>query len=149
MVYRLTTFATLVAVLALFQAVWANPADAAGPSFKGKRVVVYIGTPPGGGYDAYGRTLARHIGRYIPGKPKVIAKNVPAASGLILANNLYNKLPKDGTAIGVFPRGQILQPLFGAKQARFHGAKFNWIGSTNKDVSVCMVWHTAKAIVCE
>ena len=142
MAYRLTTFAIMVAVLAFFQAA---PADAAGPSFKGKRVVVYIGTPPGGGYDSYARTLARHIGRYIPGKPSVISKNVPAASGLVLANNLYNRLPKDGTAIGVFPRGQITQPLFGNKQARFSSPKFNWLGSINKDVSVCMVWHTAKA----
>jgi len=145
MTNRVITYMTLIALLALFQAALPNSADAAGPSFKGKRVVVYIGTPPGGGYDAYGRTLARHIGRYIPGKPSIIAKNVPAASGLVLANNLYNRLPKDGTAIGVFPRGQITQPLFGNKQARFDATKFNWIGSINKDVSVCMVWHTAQA----
>ena len=113
--------------------------------FKNKRGTVYIGTPPGGGYDAYGRTTARHLGRHIPGKPSVIPKNLPAASGLVLANNLYNKMPKDGTAMGVFPRGQITQPLYGNKQARFHGAKFNWLGSVNKDVSVCMIWHKAKA----
>ncbi len=140
---RILTIFALALTLA-FTAGAAN-AESVAQFFKGKKVIIYIGTPPGGGYDAYGRTLARHIGRFIPGNPSVIPKNVPAASGLVLANNLYNRLPKDGTAIGVWPRGQITEPLFGNKRARFHGAKFNWIGSINKDVSVCITWHKSKA----
>jgi tripartite-type tricarboxylate transporter receptor subunit TctC len=45
--------------------------------YAGKQISLLIGTTPGGGYDAYGRLLARHIGRHIPGNPAVIAKNMP------------------------------------------------------------------------
>ena len=123
---RILTIFALALALA-FTAGAAN-AESVAQFYKGKKVIIYIGTPPGGGYDAYARTLARHIGRFIPGNPSVTPKNVPAASGLVLANNLYNRLPKDGTAIGVWPRGQITEPLFGNKHARFHGG-LNFAGN--------------------
>ncbi|MGH6767727.1 MAG: hypothetical protein ACRECO_01765 [Xanthobacteraceae bacterium] len=121
------------------------PAYAQSPAefFKGKTVELYIGTSVGGGYDAYGRLLARHLGRFLPGQPTVVAKNMTGGGGMRLANFMYNAAPKDGLAIATFNRGTGFGPLLGSKATgQFDAARFNWIGSTNDEVSVCAAWHT-------
>ena len=65
-----------------------------------------IGYPPGAIYDVYGRLVARHIGRHLPGNPTVVAQNMPGAGSLRTANYLYNVAPKDGSIIGLFARGR-------------------------------------------
>ncbi|MFQ5766230.1 MAG: Bug family tripartite tricarboxylate transporter substrate binding protein, partial [Rhodospirillales bacterium] len=109
--------------------------------YKGKTITIYIGYSPGGGYDTYARTVGRHIGRHIPGNPGTVAKNRPGAGSLKLANELYNTLPRDGTAIATIGRGIPMEPLFGTKAAKFDPSKFNWLGSANNEVSVCVAWH--------
>jgi tripartite-type tricarboxylate transporter receptor subunit TctC len=110
--------------------------------FKGKTIDLYIGTSVGGGYDAYGRLVARHLGRHLPGNPAIVAKNMTGGGGVRLASFLYNAAPKDGLAIATFNRGTGFEPLLGSKPVPFDAAKFNWIGSTNDEVSVCAAWHT-------
>jgi tripartite-type tricarboxylate transporter receptor subunit TctC len=131
----------LLAALAL-----ASPAhtQAAADFYKGKTVEVYIGYSVGGGYDIYARLLAKHIGKHIPGNPTVVAKNMEGAGSLRLANWLYNVGPKDGTAFGMIGRGTAFDPLLGrTKGAQFDATKYNWIGSANNEVSVCVAWHTS------
>ena len=77
----------------------ASPQSADG--LGGKTIRLYIGTGPGGGYDIYGRLVARHIGRQLPGHPPVVPQNMPGASSLTLTNFLFNQAPRDGTAIGI------------------------------------------------
>jgi tripartite-type tricarboxylate transporter receptor subunit TctC len=115
-----------------------NPAD----FYRGKSLELYICSSVGGGYDAYARMLARHIGRFIPGNPTVVAKNMEGAGGLRLANFLYNAAPKDATAIATVYRGIPFDPLLGGKGAQFDATRFTYIGSANNEVSVCVVWHT-------
>src|SRR5229473_1921738 len=80
--------------------------------------------------------------RYIPGNPMMVPKNMPGAGSLVLANWLYNVAPKDGTAFGTIGRGTGFDPLLGSTKAHFDASKFNWIGSMNDEVSVCVAWHT-------
>jgi tripartite-type tricarboxylate transporter receptor subunit TctC len=110
--------------------------------YRGKTIELDIGTSVGGGYDAYGRMLARYINRYIPGNPTIVPKNMEGAGSMRLANFLYNAAPKDGTAFGTINRGTGFDPLLGNKSGQFDATKFNWIGSTNNEVSVCVAWHT-------
>src|SRR5262245_39206170 len=70
-------------------------------TFAGKSIRLYIGTSPGGGYDTYGRLVARHIGKHLPGNPNVVPQNMPGASSLTLTNFLFNQAPRDGSAIGI------------------------------------------------
>ena len=109
--------------------------------YRGKVVTQYIGFSVGGGYDIYGRLVARHLGKHIPGNPTVVPINMEGAGSLKLANWLYNVAPKDGTALGTFSRGVPFEPLIGNKvSARFDATKFTWIGSTTNEVSVCVSW---------
>jgi tripartite-type tricarboxylate transporter receptor subunit TctC len=111
--------------------------------YRGKTVEIYIGTSVGGGYDAYARMLARHLGKFLPGNPTVVAKNMEGGGGMRLANFLYNAAAKDGLIVGTFNRGTGFDPLFGNRSAQFEATRFNWLGSTNNEVSVCVAWHTA------
>lgn len=122
---------------------FAGPANADSVSdfYSGKTITLYIGYSAGGGYDAYGRTVARHMGKHISGNPNIVAKNRPGAGSLVLANEVGNVLPKDGTAIAIIGRAQVLEPLYGNKKAVFDPQKFNWLGSANNEVSVCVAWH--------
>jgi tripartite-type tricarboxylate transporter receptor subunit TctC len=114
-----------------------SPAD----FYRGKSLDLYIGYSAGGGYDVYARALARHMGRFIPGNPTIVPKNMPGAGSLVLANWLYNVAPKDGTAFGIIGRGTGFDPLLGSTKAQFDATKFNWLGSMNDEVSVCVAWH--------
>jgi tripartite-type tricarboxylate transporter receptor subunit TctC len=114
-----------------------SPAD----FYKGKNVDLLIGYSVGGGYDVYARLIARHMGKHIPGNPIVVPKNMEGAGSLRLANWLYNVAPKDGLVFGTIGRGTGFDPLLGHKAAQFDGNKFNWIGSANDEVSVCVSWN--------
>src|SRR5262245_57284601 len=116
-------------------------AQSAADFYKGKNVDLMIGYSVGGGYDVYARLIARHLGKHIPGNPTVVPKNMEGAGSLRLANWIYNVGPKDGTMFGTIGRGTGFDPLFGHKTAQFEGQKFNWIGSANDEVSVCVVWN--------
>lgn len=124
---------------------WASDKAHADPAdfYKGRTVELLIGYSAGGGYDMYARTLARHIGKHIPGNPEVVVKNVPGAGSLVLMNQLAHTLPKDGTVFGTVSRGVAFDPLFGNKQARFNPTEANWLGSLNNETSLCVAWHEA------
>jgi len=133
--------ATLLAVAAGLS-VSAASAQSPAEFYKGKNVDLYIGYSVGGGYDVYARIVARHMGKHIPGNPTVVPKNMIGAGSLVLANWLYNVGSKEGTAFGIIGRGTGFDPLLGKKGAQFDATKFNWIGSANNEVSVCVSWHT-------
>jgi tripartite-type tricarboxylate transporter receptor subunit TctC len=105
--------------------------------YRGKNIDVYIGLSVGGLYDINARTLARFMGRHIPGNPSLVPRNMVGAAGLRLANWLYQVAPKDGTAIGTFVRGIPFAPLLGEAGIAGDAAKFNWLGSANDEVSIC------------
>lgn len=118
-------------------------AESAKDFYKGRDVTVIVGYHPGGGYDAYTRLLARHIGDHIPGHPTVIAQNMPGAGSLKAANYLYNVAPKDGTLFGMFAGGIAMDALIGGRKTHFDPRKFNWLGSMNQSSSACYAWHTS------
>lgn len=113
-------------------------ADGVADFYKGKTVELYIGYSVGGGYDTYARLIARHIGKHIPGNPTIVPKNMPGAGSLKLANWLHSAAPQDGTVLATIARAAPFDPLFGNDAAQFKANEFNYIGSANNEVSVCV-----------
>ena len=111
--------------------------------YRGKQLRLVVGTGAGGGYDLFARAVARHIGTHIPGNPSVIVQNQAGAGGLLMANQLYSLGPKDGTVIAAPVNGLPTAPLLEPAGARFDAARFNWIGSTNRETYVAFAWHAA------
>jgi tripartite-type tricarboxylate transporter receptor subunit TctC len=117
-------------------------ADDVAGFYKGKRISVYIGSSPGGGYDTYSRLIIRHFGKYIPGKPEMLPRNMPGASSRRAAAYLYNVASKDGLSLGVVNQELPLAQALGEKM-NFNTLKFEWIGSPDYDVRVVTTWHTS------
>ena len=106
--------------------------------YKGTTMTVLIGFGVGGGNDSWARALAHHMGRHIPGNPTLVPQNMPGAGGLKVTNYLYNAAPKNGAVFGLVNRGIPLVPLFGGKGVNFDALKMNWIGSPDRDTTVCV-----------
>jgi len=139
-------FATIAFAGVVLVTATARSAGIAGDFYSGKTIQLLIGFSSGGGYDIYGRTLARYLGRHIPGHPQIVPQNMPGAGSLKAANYLYNVSPKDGTAIGHFAPGVMVEPLLGHSEgALFKAPNFGWIGSISQEVSVC-AYMTAAGI---
>ena len=139
-------YRSLAALLLLGCAVASLPSAgllAAEAESGGRQISLLVGYPPGGGYDAYGRLLARHLGRHLPGNPVIVPGNMPGAGSLILMNHLYNRAARDGSVLGVVAGDAALDPLFGHAQAQYDALKLAWIGSMNEETSTCFVWHTS------
>jgi len=90
-----------------------SPVSAQDGFYSGKTVRVIVGASAGGGYDTYSRTLARHMGKHIPGNPAIVVDNMPGAGFLISANYMYKIAKPDGLTIGHFIGGLFLQQLLG------------------------------------
>ena len=117
-------------------------ADAA-DFYRGRTVQFYIGSAPGGGYDFFGRLIARHLGRFIPGKPNVVPVNMPGAGGLKMAGFLYSIAPKDGSALGILAQTAPLEQAFGVSGVQFDAARFTYIGRVAPAVEVTYAWNTS------
>ncbi len=120
------------------------PAMAQEPFYKGKTIALIIGSNASGGYDGYGRLLARHMGRHIPGNPGFVVQNMPGANGVRSANHVYNVAAQDGTVMGIFDQAMFLRQVLGAPGVKGDVAKFNWIGRLVSNSAVLFAWHTAK-----
>ena len=130
---------TVAVVAATLQGIAGASAQA--PSLAGKTVTVIIGFGPGGGYDLWGRVVARHIGKHLPGNPTVIAQNMPGAGSFNAANHIYSVAPKDGTAIALITGDAALGPITGASGARFDSTKLTWVGTPMTDTNILYVFN--------
>ena len=136
-----THLALLACVLGL-QAT-ASPACAQSGYYAGKQVKVIIGLGAGGGYDLWARTLARHIGRHLPGNPSVIAQNMEGAGSFRAASYMANQAPRDGTVLALIARDASLGPITGSPGAQFDPTKFSWLGTTTTETNICIAHTTA------
>lgn len=125
----------------------ANTAGAAGPGragqaaaaafFRGKTITYIVATSPGGGYDTYGRLVARYMQKYLP-DTKIIVRNLPGAGHIIGADTIYAAKP-DGLTFGTFNTGLIYMQLLHAPGVRFDLTKMSWIGKAASDPRVLVV----------
>lgn len=132
-----------LALLATFAATPVAAQDVA-DFYKGKTLSIIMGTGPGASYDLYGRTIAEHLTRHIPGNPTIIVEYMPGAGGVIAANHIFNTAPQDGTKLllsHAIPMSEKLEPV----GVRFQSAKFHWLGAYDAIVQALTLWHTSPA----
>jgi tripartite-type tricarboxylate transporter receptor subunit TctC len=131
-IFRISLCAVIVASIWSFRHV-----SYAQDFYAGKTIRIVVGFSAGGGFDTYSRIMARHINKYIPGKPTVVVDNVTGAGSLIAANSVYKTAKPDGLTIGNFIGNLISQQLFGGAGIEFDARKFEWIGVPVTDHVVC------------
>lgn len=134
-------FMALISAAALgFTVISPAEADPVEDFYKGKTLRVVIGFAPGGGYDFYGRIFADNIGRFIPGKPNVIAQNMGGGGGLLAAKFLYGVAPKDGTVFGCISQTSAFDNAVAGASKDLDASKFNYIGRLTDSIDLGLGW---------
>ncbi len=129
----------VMTVVLIAFALAATPTHAAAPFYEGKTLRIVVGAAPGGGFDTYSRTIARHMGKYIPGKPTFIVENMPGAGFVIAVNHLYKVAKPDGVTIGNWIGTLVLAQAVGRKGLEFDVRKFEYIGAPVKNHDTCVL----------
>jgi tripartite-type tricarboxylate transporter receptor subunit TctC len=134
----------LAVVSAALIATLAAPA-AASDLYAGKTVDLIVGNSPGGGFDIYARAVAQHLGRYLPGNPGIVVKNMPGAGGARAGHYISAVAPKDGLTIGAVMPGTIMGPLLDEKpDTSFDPANVDYLGTANTGTYICVTLDRSK-----
>jgi tripartite-type tricarboxylate transporter receptor subunit TctC len=120
----------------------AAAADTTADFYRGKTISLYVGFPPGGGYDLYARVFAPYFSRHIPGNPPIVIKSMLGGSGMKAAGYMTTVTPQDGTSLGVFIDALTLGKVLGGP-GDFDPVKLVWIGRIVSTATVSVVWHTS------
>jgi tripartite-type tricarboxylate transporter receptor subunit TctC len=122
----------------------ATPSHAA-DYYAGRTIELIVGNYPGGGYDIYARTLARHLGHNIPGDPRIVVKNMPGAGSAKAGYHISTIAPKDGLSIGAVTPGAIVGPLLDERpETIFDPTKVLYLGTANSGIRICATFAQAK-----
>jgi tripartite-type tricarboxylate transporter receptor subunit TctC len=133
MIRRLLALSAALVVLA---SVGSDPAQAQS-FYEGKTLRIIVGLAPGGGFDTYARTIARHLGKYIPGNPTIIVENMTGAGSLVAANHTFKVAKPDGLTLTHFNGALLLGQVLGQRGVEFDGPKFGYVGAAVKEDLVC------------
>lgn len=137
-VVTMTVAATSLAQSALAQ----DP----GAFYRGKNIDLIVSSTPGGGFDAYARILARHMGRHVPGNPGMVVRNMPGAGGLTSTLYLHDVAARDGTVLLANQPGPLAEPVLGDKaKAKFDPLAFGHVGSVASFTTLCLIRQDSKA----
>ncbi len=132
-------FAALAAALA---ALVLSPTPAAAEVALPQQVTMVIGSAAGGGFDKYGRLVARHLPRHLPGNPTIVVQNMPGAGGIKSLTWLYNTASKDGRHFALISAAAAFAPLLVDRALPYDPPKFTYLLSLNKLNNMLLVWHT-------
>jgi tripartite-type tricarboxylate transporter receptor subunit TctC len=112
--------------------------------YEGKTITMVIAGPPAGAYDVYARLAGRYIGKYLPGNPSIVPRNMPGAGGLIAANYMFNVAPRDGTVLATLVPTFPLEEELGLSAAKYKASRFAWIGRLATQPNITFVMSTSK-----
>ena len=134
----------IISALALAVALTLSSASAQTPGdfYRGKTLELQIGYTPGGGYDTYGRLMARHLGNHLPGNPQIVVRNVPGGGGRVLMGNMANVAPKDGSVLAVVDQSLPLAQAMRDPTIHFDAKAMTWIGNPDADNNTVATWFT-------
>lgn len=131
----------VLAALLTLGAVWISgeKAHAQIDSSGGQSIILSISSSIGTGNDLYGRLMARHLGRFLPGHPNIIPENMPGAGGVVQTNWMFNVARKDGSVLAIMQAGPAFDPLLGYDNAHYDPRQFHWLMSLDSLVSLAVV----------
>ena len=132
---RKPSLINLTLTVALIAASVPYPARAAEQAFfAGKTISLYAGMPAGGGVDDEMRVVARHFMKFVPGNPAIVARNMPGAGAVVLANYLRHQAAPDGLTLGMPTRsGFLLSNVVAQSGIKYDLRDFSYIGGAGSN----------------
>ena len=145
--HKLARYGAAAAATALAAAAMTRGAvaDAVADFYGGKQVTWIVSYGAGGSYGAYSQIGARHIGKYLPGKPSIVVQFMPGAGGIKATNYLYNAAAKDGGVLGTVTKDLALEQALRPQNAKYDARRFGWVGSFSEYIAVIAVWTASGA----
>lgn len=129
---RLTSQASVLAALVAGVLTIPAPALAQADFYKGKTVSIVIGAKTGS-LSVAAQLVGRHLGKYIPGNPTVINRQMPGGAHLNATNHIFNVAEADGLTILAANPNVAMGQLAKLPNVRFDANKFIWLGSSGPD----------------
>src|SRR6185295_6466963 len=108
-----------IGLLFLYLLLPSSGIHAQAPFYQGKTITFIVGSGAGTAYDMYGRLLANHISKHIPGNPAVVVQNMPAAGGIVAANYTYGVVKPDGLTVASINPAHYFNQMQGNKERKF------------------------------
>lgn len=109
--------------------------------YRDKTMTMLVGTTAGNDYDNRARLLARYMGKYMPGHPNIVARNMPGGGGIVAANWLAQVAPRDGTVLYMIMQPLSVNQALGIRKIQYDVRAFNWIGNTSDTPNVINSWE--------
>lgn len=135
------SFSMKMMMAATIAALLAGPvmATEAPVSFKDKTVTMIIPSTAGGSTDMAARLLVKFFGLHLPGKPAVVAQNVPGAQGVTALNYMVQQVKPDGLTITMSSSAQVDPMNYRLPQAKYDPTTFELIGSVGIGNNVMVI----------
>jgi len=144
--HRLSSFmwVTLAATAVLLASVLPVDARDLAKVFNSKPVKIIVGSAPGGGYDTFARMVARFSGKYLPGNPRFVVKNIPGGGQLRGLRAAMRSKP-DGLTLGLLHPRFVQRELTGTDVPDFDLKTVRVLGSPSAN-RVSRIWCTRRSI---
>src|SRR5262245_57446519 len=114
--------------------------------YRGRTIEFVVGYLPGAGFDSFGRLLAQHMGKHIPGSPKLVVKNMPGAANLNAMKHMYATAARDGSTIGIVNPNLFNLAVLEPQTVSMDFNRFTWLGNMSKDTKVCFTWKQSGVV---
>lgn len=129
----------ILGMTALFAVMSGAVTVAQSADFSGQRIFLVVGTEAGGGTDGTARLITPYFEKYMPGRPTVVVRNMPGASGITAINYVHLQTKRDGLTVMVGSNSQV-NPFFIAKaKGQYAPEKFRHIGGLGRGGSVMLI----------
>jgi tripartite-type tricarboxylate transporter receptor subunit TctC len=129
----------LAILLALSDFTAVARADDVEAFYRGRPIDMIIGFSPGGGYDLYARLIAQFMGDHIPGRPRIVPRNMAGAGSRTAAAYIAAIAPRDGSVLGTASQSLPLEQALGSQQ-KFDVLKFIYIGNPVQENNAMVAW---------
>lgn len=107
--------------------------------YKGRTITAIVPFGPGGGYSIYTQIAARHLPKFIPGNPTVVAQHMPGAGGIVASNHVFNVARRDGTVMAMVSDSVALASVIDADKIKYKVNDFIWLGAIERVNNVMAV----------
>jgi len=130
------------AIVAVLCASSASAQQSVADFYRGKTITILMGTGPGASYDLYGRTIAEHMGKHIPGNPKINVEHMPGAGGVVAGNHIYGPAPQDGSRLLLSHALPLIERM-SPKGVQYQSRRMHWLGSYDAIAQMMTLWRAA------
>jgi tripartite-type tricarboxylate transporter receptor subunit TctC len=103
--------------------------------------LAHLRLSPDASYLQSARFLSVHLGRFLPGSPKVQVRNMPGAGGLVAARYMVEVASADGGVLGLLGPNPFFTSLRPTSDLQRAFSRIAYVGTRTRETFMCVAWH--------